>query len=64
MFKVWIEWELGQDDLIFRTKTDAITWITSVILADEELKGEFPNGFLDVDESGLCSIQELLVFRD
>lgn len=63
MFRVWIEWDLGQDDLVFQTKTDAIAWINSAILGDEELKEEFPNGFLDVSGSGLCSIQELLVFR-
>jgi hypothetical protein len=61
MFKVWLEWDLGQDNLVFTTAYKARDWLDAAIKGDESLVEEFPNGFNDVDEAGLCGIIELFV---
>lgn len=53
MFKVWLEWDYGQDNLIFSTKEKAIQWVN-----------EYGPDYTYYDElldEGLCSIQELIV---
>lgn len=62
MYKVWLEWDLGQDTVVFTSREKAEAWINDAILADEYgLADEFPQGFQDVYDTGLCSIQPLEV---
>jgi hypothetical protein len=62
MFKVWLEWDCGQDYLVFTTEEKAIAWIDA-IAKDEDagLVDEFPNGYSDIDDAGLCYISKLEV---
>lgn len=61
MYTIWIEWDLGQDNFVFTTPDKAREWINAAILNDESLVEEFPNGFNDVEEAGLCGITKAFV---
>ena len=61
MFGIWIEWDMGQENLAFTTADKAVAWIDAAIMNDESLVEEFPNGFNDVEEAGLCGIFQLSV---
>ena len=57
MFKVWMEWDCGQDYLVFTTEEKARAWIDAIV-KDEGfgLTEEFPNGYHDLIEETLCGI--------
>ena len=59
MFKLWLEWDMGQDGSIFSTKDKAIQWVNAAVADDSELQEEFPNGYNDLADSGLCYIEQL-----
>lgn len=61
MYKVWLEWDLGQDNIIFTTKEKAKRWLDQVITDDDSLNKDFPEGFTDVYNHGLCDIVELTI---
>ena len=60
MFKVWLEWDFGQDDCVFSTKDKAIQWVNEAIKLDS-LNEEFPNGYNDLWDAGYVDISELTV---
>lgn len=60
MYKVWLEWDFGQDNYIFSTREKAISWVNDQIeVSDAEFKSEFPNGFDDLYGAGYCEIEFL-----
>ena len=62
MFRLWLEWDYGQDDIIFTSKEKAIEWFNTldfIVDADEDEKEEL--NFESFEEQRLVSIQELTV---
>lgn len=62
MFKIWLEWDYGQDSFVFTTKEKAIQWVTDLKIENYEFEGQ--GDFLDYSmlyEEGLCFIEELEV---
>ena len=61
MFKVWLEWDLGQDSFVFTSREKAEQWITDALAADESLSGDYPEGYADLKATGLGGVEELTV---
>jgi hypothetical protein len=61
LIKVWLEWDLGQDNLAFTDTEKAKAFINRAILADETLAEQFPLGFVDVYGEGLCGFETINV---
>lgn len=62
MFRLWLEWDYGQDDIIFTSRQNAIDWFNTldfIVDADEDDKDEL--NFESLQEQHLVSIQELTV---
>lgn len=60
MFRLWIEWDFGQDNIIFTSRQNAIDWFNALDLgASEDDKEEL--NFESLEEQRLTSIQELTV---
>ncbi len=60
MFKLWLEWDYGQDDLIFTSRDDAVRWMNGNI--DYQ---DFDPPFRDADaifEEGLAGMREVEVY--
>jgi hypothetical protein len=60
MYSLWMEWDFGQETVVFTTWTAAMNW------ADETLAKAAKSGFgyssyKDAAAAGLASIQELEV---
>jgi hypothetical protein len=60
MFKLWIEWDFGQDDFIFKTKEDAKHWFRENVNLDD-LGDEFRNHQQIFDE-GYAGFERLKVY--
>lgn len=56
LYKVWLEWDLGQEYLVFATKALAKEFVNQVIKFYDCFANYFPNGFADVEKAGFCSI--------
>ena len=68
MFKLWIEWDAGQDALIFTSKEKVKNWVNANATMIEAFQGdqmdglEGPQNPYDYFEwQGLLSLQELTV---
>jgi hypothetical protein len=59
MFRLWIEWDFGQDNIIFTSRQNALDWFDALNLG-EEMDDEELN-FKSLEEQRLVSIQELTV---
>ena len=62
MFKLCIEWDFGQDNIVFTSKEKAIQWFNG--LKQENFEFEDGNDFLTyqtLENEGLASTQELTV---
>lgn len=60
MFKLWIEYDYGQEDIVFTTKEKAIQWVNDQKINDWDDPEKFLT-FQDLAYEGLASIQELTV---
>ena len=61
MYTIWLEWDVGQDNFVFTTTDKAREWIDTAVKNDPALAEQFPNGFYDVEEAGLCGIMRAYV---
>lgn len=61
LITVWLEWDLGQDSVAFTDIEKAKAFVNRAILADECLAEQFPLGFADVYDEGLCGFNTILV---
>ncbi len=67
MFRVWLEWDYGQDSFFFSTKEKAIAWINSLEIEyynwDSEAKEEeiLIYTYEQLEYEGLCSIEEAIM---
>ena len=61
MYKLWMEWDLGQDYYVFTSEAAAMAWADEAIKLDEGLLEEFPNGYSDAQEEGFAHLQKLTV---
>jgi hypothetical protein len=62
MFRLWIDWDYGQDNIVFTSRQNAIDWFNSldfVVDASEDDKEEL--NFESLEEQRITSIQELTV---
>lgn len=61
MYSVWCEWDIGQEDLIFHNKDDAVRWCEKNIHLKDIIELD-ENGYADVDEiigEGLLGFSKL-----
>lgn len=63
LYKVWLEWDLGQDYLVFTTRALAQEFVTKAIKLDADLASQFPNGFSDIEAEGLCSVSTVTLIQ-
>jgi hypothetical protein len=59
MFRLWIEWDFGQDNIIFSSRQNALDWFDALKLGEEMDEEEL--NFKSLEEQRLVSIQELTV---
>lgn len=62
MFRLWLEWDYGQDEIIFTSRQNAIDWFNAldfIVDASEDDKDEL--NFESLQEQHLVSIQEMTV---
>ena len=58
VYKVWLEWDFGQDNRVFKTEKSARQWIQTTVLDDG--KNHLEEEYADLDElfeSGLAGIE-------
>lgn len=55
-YKIWVEYELGQEDVIFKSQEDAIAWLKLVIDGQDIT-------FEELEEDGLFSVKTLSVWK-
>ena len=60
MFKIWLEWDYGHDDIAFTTKEKAIQWVNGLKIEDYDNPEKFLT-FQDLEDEGLCGIIELII---
>ncbi len=62
MWRVWIEWDFGQDQFVFSSEEKAEAWARSVIAAEAE-RSDNPEDwdFKALTEEGLIGWDELTV---
>jgi hypothetical protein len=60
MFKVWLEWDYGQDHIVFTSEDKAKQWVTALQIEDYEDSSKYLT-YDDIYDEGLCSIEELEV---
>jgi hypothetical protein len=58
MFRLWIEWDFGQENIVFSSQQNALDWFDGLEILDEtdELLT-----YEVLHDEGLASIQELTV---
>ncbi|MAX04775.1 MAG: hypothetical protein CL883_05580 [Dehalococcoidia bacterium] len=67
MFRLWIEWDFGQDNFVFSSQEKAKKWFNSNKSIQEMYDRDFlfergpDNPYDYYDEQGLVSIEELEV---
>jgi hypothetical protein len=61
MFKLWLEWDLGQDSVIFSSREAAVIWLNTRLEDDGGLLVDFPQGYEDIEDAGLLSLQPVEV---
>lgn len=62
MFRLWLEWDYGQDNIIFTSRQNAIDWFNAldfIVGASGDDKEEL--NFESLQEQHLVSIQEMTV---
>ena len=60
MIRLWCEWDLGQDSLIFTNEDKAIDWLQKALQVHEYLFEDFENATAIIDE-GLAGFHILTV---
>lgn len=60
MFKIWLEWDYGQDYVVFTSKDKAEQWVTALQIEDYDDPTKYLT-YNDIYEEGLCGIIELEV---
>ena len=60
MFKVWLEWDYGQDNLIFSTKEKAIQWVNNLKIEFDEDDGNTQT-FDTLEAEGLCGVHTVII---
>jgi hypothetical protein len=58
MYKVWLEWDFGQDNKVFKTKKSAKKWIQEEVLIVVAISKEF-SSVEELLESGLVGIEKV-----
>ena len=62
MFKLWVEWDFGQDNIVFTSKDKAIQWLDGLKIENYEFEdGQDFLTYQTLKGEGLASIQELTV---
>lgn len=62
MFKLWVEWDFGQEDIVFTSKDKAIQWLDGLKIENYEFEdGQDFLTYQTLEGEGLASIQELTV---
>ena len=60
MFRLWLEWDFGQEDMVFSSEADARRWM-ELFVDPEEV--EFAS-HEEIFDEGMASIQELTLWVD
>lgn len=60
MFKLWLEWDLGRDSVIFSSYQKAERWADMAIQKDDTLSSDFRD-FADIQANGLGYIEQLQI---
>lgn len=55
-YKLWVEYELGQEDVIFKNQEDAIAWLKWVIDGQDIT-------FEELEEGGLFGIETITLWK-
>ncbi len=58
MFRLWIEWDFGQENIVFSSQQKAIDWFNGLKIEDEN---DELLTYEALNYDGLASIQELTV---
>jgi hypothetical protein len=58
MFRLWIEWDFGQENIVFSSQQKAIDWFNGLKIEDEN---DELLTYEALNDDGLASIQELTV---
>lgn len=59
MYSIWLEWDFGQENTVFKTKKAAMQWLQEVVLdEDSNVREEFDT-VEKLLESGLASIKKV-----
>ena len=60
MYRLWIEWDFGQDDQIFRSREDARNWFERYV--DLDTLGDFKT-HQEIFDEGLANIEALRIWN-
>ena len=41
MYKVWLDWDFGQDNVVFKTQKSAKKWLQDMLDCNENLKEDY-----------------------
>ena len=58
MYKLWLEWDLGQDTIIFTSKEKGMKWLEKNM--DCDLK-QYYKSAQDIMDEGMGSFQEIVI---
>ena len=61
LLKLWLEWDYGQDDMIFNSEEDAKDWMQSMIDL-RDFDPEFAT-VQDIFESGLAGFKIVTLYK-
>jgi hypothetical protein len=56
LYNIWCEFDIGQEDLLFTSKDNAITW-----LHKNEILGELGDTYEDLEQEGLIGFTEMRI---
>lgn len=62
MYKLWLEWDFGQDDLTFKSPEDARHWLENESGIIEELDGDY-GSIQEIFDDGLAAINRVRVYE-
>lgn len=61
IYKVWVEWDLGQSEVAFKSEEGAKAWVMQRLEEnDPDLIDEYPT-FEELENAGLSGVGELQV---